>query len=111
MKNASLRPSSPSSSIHLVYSQGRQTSLPKSVPADAPSPMLPGMPQACIMGVSGPLNEADPSSEWRERKPVAVVNPATVLRELFELLEDYSPVWYTEENHYRAVAALKHATR
>ena len=29
-----------------------------------------------------------------------------VLRELFELLEDYAPTWYTEELHNRAAAAL-----
>jgi hypothetical protein len=29
-----------------------------------------------------------------------------VLEELFELLEDYAPTWYTEELHNRAVAAL-----
>ncbi len=35
--------------------------------------------------------------------------PATgnaVLRELFELLQDYAPSWYTEELHNRAAAAL-----
>ena len=30
----------------------------------------------------------------------------TVLEELFVLLEDYGPVWYTEEHHNRAVNAL-----
>ena len=34
------------------------------------------------------------------------ITPAAVLQELFELLEDYSPMWYTQENHDRAVAAL-----
>lgn len=29
-----------------------------------------------------------------------------VLRELFELLEDYGPSWYTEELHNRVTAAL-----
>ena len=29
-----------------------------------------------------------------------------VLRELFELLQDYAPSWYTEELHNRAAAAL-----
>jgi hypothetical protein len=29
-----------------------------------------------------------------------------VLEELFELLEDYAPTWYTEEHHNRAMAAL-----
>jgi hypothetical protein len=31
---------------------------------------------------------------------------SSVLRELFELLEDYAPSWYTEELHNRAAAAL-----
>jgi len=29
-----------------------------------------------------------------------------VLEELFQLLEDYAPTWYTEKHHDRAVAAL-----
>jgi hypothetical protein len=38
------------------------------------------------------------------------MTPLAVLQELFELLEDYSPIWYTQENHDRAVAALgRHA--
>ncbi len=32
--------------------------------------------------------------------------PLAVLEELFLLLEDYAPAWYTEEHHNRAVAAL-----
>ena len=32
---------------------------------------------------------------------------AEVFRELFNLLEQYAPVWYTEEHHKRAVAALR----
>lgn len=38
-----------------------------------------------------------------QRRPA---NDASVLRELFELLEDYAPSWYTEELHNRAAAAL-----
>lgn len=34
------------------------------------------------------------------------VEPLAVLREVFELLEDYAPIWYTEELHNRAAAAL-----
>ena len=30
-----------------------------------------------------------------------------VFRELFNLLEQYAPVWYTEEHHNRALAALR----
>ena len=29
-----------------------------------------------------------------------------VLEEMFQLLEDYAPAWYTEQLHDRAVAAL-----
>ena len=29
-----------------------------------------------------------------------------VLEELFVLLEDYGPTWYTQEHHNRAIAAL-----
>jgi hypothetical protein len=32
--------------------------------------------------------------------------PFALLRELFELLEDYAPTWYTEELHNRAAHAL-----
>jgi hypothetical protein len=38
-----------------------------------------------------------------QRKPA---NGNAVLRELFELLQDYAPSWYTEELHNRAAAAL-----
>ncbi len=31
----------------------------------------------------------------------------TVLEEVFELLEDYAPVWYTEEHQDRILAALR----
>ena len=30
-----------------------------------------------------------------------------VLEELFLLLEDYAPTWYSEEHHNRAIAALR----
>jgi hypothetical protein len=32
---------------------------------------------------------------------------AEVLLELFNLLEQYAPMWYTEEHHNRAVATLR----
>ena len=38
-----------------------------------------------------------------QRKPAS---GNAVLRDLFELLEDYAPSWYTEELHNRAAAAL-----
>ena len=59
------------------------------------------------------MNEREPSthsgtgqtrnSEEAERVPSA----REVLEELFQLLEGYAPVWYTEEHHNRAVAALR----
>ena len=33
-------------------------------------------------------------------------NPRMVLKEIFELMEEYGPVWYTEELHDRVKAAL-----
>ena len=36
----------------------------------------------------------------------ASVEPLAILRELFELMEDYAPTWYTEELHHRAATAL-----
>ena len=44
-----------------------------------------------------------PSNRMRARK---VLSPRTVLKELFVLLEDYAPTWYTKEHHDRAIAAL-----
>lgn len=42
------------------------------------------------------------------QKPEQLPNPtpAGVLKELFDLLEEYAPVWYTQELHDRAKAAL-----
>jgi hypothetical protein len=57
------------------------------------------------------LKGASRSSGPREGAPLSLLNPATVLKKLYELLEHYAPVWYTEENHNRAVAALAQTTR
>jgi hypothetical protein len=32
---------------------------------------------------------------------------AMVVQEMFTLLEDYAPTWYTEEHHNRVIAALQ----
>jgi len=45
-------------------------------------------------------------SESRHFDQRLLQSPKAILRELYELLEDYSPAWYTEEHHNRAVAAL-----
>jgi hypothetical protein len=50
-----------------------------------------------------PSPGSPPRSEEVERPPT----PREVLEELFQLLEDYAPMWYTEEHHNRAVAALR----
>ena len=56
-------------------------------------------------------SELDESSEGQREKSVALrielAGVAEVLRELFNLLEQYAPTWYTEEYHNRAVAALR----
>jgi hypothetical protein len=36
----------------------------------------------------------------------AALSARMALEEVFELLEDYAPVWYTEELHDRILAAL-----
>ncbi len=33
-------------------------------------------------------------------------SPKEVLKEIFELMEEYGPIWYTEELHDRVIAAL-----
>ena len=43
-----------------------------------------------------------PANKFRAQ----AVEPLAVLREVFELLEDYAPMWYTQELHNRAAAAL-----
>ena len=56
-------------------------------------------------------SELDESSEGQREKSVALrielAGVAEVLRELFNLLEQYAPTWYTEEHHNRAVGALR----
>ena len=52
---------------------------------------------------------------WAKIAPLSTVTSQTaavsdemnaVLRELVELLEDYAPIWYTEDLHQRAASAL-----
>ena len=42
----------------------------------------------------------------RMREPSQSEKPRAVLAELFELVEEYGPLWYTEDLHNRAVSAL-----
>ena len=46
------------------------------------------------------------SPEFKRRRVRNAANVEVVLRELYLLLEDYAPVWYTEEHHRRALNAL-----
>ncbi|MGB7844888.1 MAG: hypothetical protein WBL63_04680 [Candidatus Acidiferrum sp.] len=43
----------------------------------------------------------------RNRKQLESVDPREVLVELFGLLEEYAPIWYTDEHHNRALATLR----
>ena len=66
-------------------------------------------PQFAPDRFTGGDSELDESSEGQREKSVALrielASVAEVLRELFNLLEQYAPTWYTEEHHNRAVAA------
>lgn len=109
MMNAKRQLSDESHSIHLVPKAGVKADVAAEVPANLFYPYLQ-LPQS---GSKIPFDSSaqDGSTETCDQVPRTALDPATVLRELFELLEDYSPVWYTEEHHHRAVAALKGSWR
>ena len=44
-----------------------------------------------------------------ERKSTTSTDPRVVLGELFNLLEDYGPAWYSVTHRRRAIAALSSA--
>jgi len=52
------------------------------------------------------LDRMSISSLEPEKDARCVPSQRVVLEELFKLLEDYAPAWYSEEHHNRAVAAL-----
>jgi len=53
------------------------------------------------------LNRAESlNGDVRPSEPQGLPTTREVLQELFELLEDYAPTWYTQEHHNRAAAAL-----
>jgi hypothetical protein len=65
------------------------------------------------IGNSGPEVQVNPErwdqTETKNGKPVGAMkapSTRTVLEEVFELLEDYAPIWYTQEQHDRILAAL-----
>lgn len=47
------------------------------------------------------ISSLEPETDARR-----IPSQRAVLEELFKLLEDYAPAWYSEEHHNRAVAAL-----
>lgn len=49
-----------------------------------------------------PRGRSAASETWRQRAQLAIV-----VEELFNLLEDYGPSWYTKGHHDRAKAALR----
>lgn len=111
MENARREQSRASLSIHLVPKKGSNTAVLQDVSADPLQSLSRREPQPGS-AISIQFSSADHGSTVsRGLVSLSVLDPVTVLRELFELLEDYSPVWYSEENHNRAVAALKLATR
>ena len=74
-------------------------------------PIVPAMVARPGHECGEPEDSEPAASEPEKRKAPAALNPITVLRELFELLEDYAPAWYSEENHRRAEAILKAGAR
>ena len=46
------------------------------------------------------------SAELKKKRAMNASNIRVVLHELYLLLEDYAPAWYTEEHHRRALNAL-----
>ena len=57
------------------------------------------------------MSEFDELSKGRPEKPDAFQAQfaffAEAFREMFDLLEEQAPLWYTEQHHNRAVAALR----
>ena len=57
------------------------------------------------------MSEFDELSKGQREKPGAFQEQfgffAEVFREMFNLLREYAPLWYTEQHYSRAVAALR----
>jgi hypothetical protein len=52
------------------------------------------------------LDDSHLESSLLDEPQQGVPTTREVLAELFQLLEDYAPTWYTETHHNRVVAAL-----
>jgi len=101
----------PSMSIHIEAKRGVEVCQGEDVQGDQSSPLCLRWLHDRVMNAGEPEDSEPAASEPEKRKAPAALNPIIVLRELFELLEDYAPAWYSEENHRRAEAILKAGAR
>ena len=54
------------------------------------------------------IRRKDPASKWGEESLESQFEiVAEAFLESFELLEEYAPVWYTEQHHKRALTACR----
>jgi hypothetical protein len=54
------------------------------------------------------IRRKDPASKWGEESLDSQFEiVAEAFLESFELLEEYAPVWYTEQHHKRALTACR----
>jgi hypothetical protein len=54
------------------------------------------------------IRRKDPASQWGEESLDSQFEiVAEAFFESFELLEEYAPVWYTEQHHKRALTACR----
>lgn len=59
------------------------------------------------MGFQGMKNMKAEKNGIAKSEQRTSANPKEVFVELIELLEQYSPRWYTEQHHSRALTALR----
>jgi hypothetical protein len=111
MANRSNAQSCETTGIHLVQENGKRA-IQDSDFAPASTPRLPvRYPHNQLTAPACNASEASRPIAPGKPTTLSLVNSTTVLKELFELLEEYSPVWYTEDNHNRALAALAQTAR
>ena len=65
---------------------------------------LKSLEEQMTLRLSKKSSEGEGGSNGHDQRQPA--SQKAILRDLYELLEDYGPAWYTEEHHNRAIAAL-----
>lgn len=100
-----------SSALHLVQEDGGPAALNPDQKVCEINQLRKQLPLGKSRTAVRRLKSTSLPETSRECAKSGALNPVGVLRELFELLEDYAPAWYTEENHHRAVAALAQSPR